>query len=153
MKIINQQLLNQLSDEARSNPRLRKNFNIHPKDSFPAHRLLNAIEPDSYIRPHRHLDPMKDETFIILKGKLGIIVFDEDGGVSEKILLDAKGDNVGVDLPSGVFHAAISLEEGTVFFEAKAGPYLPLTDEEQPSWAPENGAAAAEYLAELKRLF
>ena len=87
MQIINRQLLNQLSDEARSNPRLRKNLNIHPNDGFPAHRLLNAIEPDSYIRPHRHLDPLKDETFIILKGKLGIIVFDNDGGINEKILL------------------------------------------------------------------
>lgn len=153
MQIINRQLLNQLSDEARSNPRLRKNFNIHPADSFPAHRLLNAIEPDSYIRPHRHLDPLKDETFIILRGKLGIIVFDNDGGISEKILLDAKGDNIGVDLPSRTFHTAISLEEGTIFFEAKAGPYLPLTAEEQPSWAPESDAAADEYLAELKRLF
>lgn len=153
MKIVNRQLLDQISAEARSNPRLRKNFNIHQVDSFPAQRLLNAVEPDSYIRPHRHLDPLKDETFVIIRGRLGIIVFDNSGEISEKILLDAEGENIVADIPSGVFHTAVSLAEGTVFFEAKAGPYLPLTEDEIPSWSPESGAGADQYLAGLKRLF
>lgn len=153
MKMINRQLLDQLSEDARSNPRLRKNYNIHPADDFPAHRLLNAIEPDSYIRPHRHLDPHKDETFIIIRGKLGILFFDNLGTIMEKIILDAHGDNAGVDVPSGVFHAAVSLEAGTIFFEAKAGPYLPLSTEETAPWAPEDGLEAKEYLAALKRQF
>ncbi|HTG82888.1 MAG TPA: WbuC family cupin fold metalloprotein, partial [Geobacteraceae bacterium] len=57
MKIIDQHLLDQLSAEAANNPRLRKNHNIHPSDDFCCHRLFNAVEPGSYIRPHRHLDP------------------------------------------------------------------------------------------------
>lgn len=153
MKIIDRKLLDEISSGARVNPRLRKNLNIHPDDGFPAHRLLNAIEPESYIRPHRHLDPLKDETFIILRGKLGIIVFDDDGRISSKILIDPQGENLGVDVPAGVFHTAISLAEGTIFFEAKAGPYLPLTADETPAWAPEGGSAAKEYLAGLKRQF
>jgi cupin fold WbuC family metalloprotein len=112
------------------------------------------MEPASYIRPHRHLDPLKDETFMIVRGRLGVIVFADDGTVTGTILLDAMGDNLGVDLPSGCFHTAVSLAEGTIFFETKAGPYLPLTPEELPSWAPDGSSPeAAAYLVSLQKLF
>lgn len=153
MKIINSQLLDEVTAAAKSNPRLRKNWNIHPHDNFPAHRLLNAMEPASYIRPHRHLNPLKDETFMIVRGKLGILIFDDRGVVTEKVLLAAGGDNLGADIPAGVFHTAVSLEEGTIFFEAKAGPYAPLADNEKPDWAPEDGPAAVNYLDSLKNEF
>jgi len=153
MKIINKLLLDEITAAARENPRLRQNWNIHPADDFPAHRLLNAMEPASYIRPHRHLDPLKDETFMIVRGRLGIVVFDDNGGVTEKLLLDAEGENLGADIPSGVFHTAVSLREGTIFFEAKAGPYIPLTEAEKAPWAPEEGITATEYLRALQNEF
>ncbi|HZV80767.1 MAG TPA: WbuC family cupin fold metalloprotein [Geobacteraceae bacterium] len=154
MKIINKQLLDDLTVAAQDGPRLRKNWNIHPDDAFPAHRLLNAMEPASYIRPHRHLDPLKDETFMIVRGRLGVIVFADDGAVTEAVLLDAGGEILGVDIPSGCFHTAVSLDEGTIFFEAKAGPYLPLAEEEKAPWAPEDASPmAAAYLDSLKNLF
>jgi len=154
MKIVDRRLLDQLSIQARENPRLRKNWNIHPSDDFCCHRLLNAIEPGSYIRPHRHLDPTKDETFMIVRGRLGVILFDEAGLVAKKILLAADGDTLAVDIPHGIFHAAVSLAPGTIFFEAKAGPYLPLADGERAAWAPEDGTAdVAPYLSDLAALF
>lgn len=153
MKIINKQLLDEVTAAAKANPRLRKNWNIHPRDDFPAHRLLNAMEPASYIRPHRHLDPFKDETFMIVRGKLGILLFDDNGKVTEKLLLEAGGDNIGADIPSGIYHTAVSLAAGTIFFEAKAGPYAPLADNEKPGWAPEDGPAAPGYLETLKNEF
>lgn len=154
MKIVDRRLLDQLSAQARENPRLRKNWNIHPSDDFCCHRLLNAVEPGSYIRPHRHLDPTKDETFVIVRGRLGVILFDEAGLVAKKILLAADGDTLALDIPHGIFHGAVSLAPGTVFFEAKAGPYLPLADGEKAVWAPEDGTAdVAPYLASLAALF
>jgi cupin fold WbuC family metalloprotein len=154
MKIINRQLLDEITAAAQGNTRHRKNWNIHPNDGFPAHRLLNAMEPESYIRPHRHLDPLKDETFMIVRGKLGILIFDDTGTVKEKVLLDAEGEIIGADIPSGQFHAAVSLENGTIFFEAKAGPYVPLQENEKALWAPEEGSAGAGgYLAEMKAGF
>jgi cupin fold WbuC family metalloprotein len=154
MTIISKQTLSELTGQARTNPRLRKNLNLHPNDDFPAHRLLNAMEPASYIRPHRHLDPNKAETFIIMAGRLGVLLFDDNGEVVEKLLLDAAGDNLGVDIPAGVFHTAVSLEEGTVFFEAKVGPFRLLTEEEKAPWAPEDGSAeVAPYLDSMKKSF
>ena len=154
MHIIDRKLLDRLSTQAGENPRLRKNWNIHESDDFCCHRLLNAIEPGSYIRPHRHLDPTKNETFLIVRGRLGVILFDEKGVVTETVLLAAGGETCGVDVLLGLYHSAVSLAPGTVFFEAKAGPYRPLLPEEQVAWAPVDGSAeTVAYLASLKGLF
>ena len=154
MHIIDQRLLDELSAQARTNPRLRKNHNLHPADDFCCHRLFNAIEPGSYIRPHRHLDPAKDETFVIIRGRLGVIMFDEGGQVAGTALLAPGEGAIAVDIPHGRFHTAVSLDEGTIFFEAKAGPYLPLAEGEKARWAPEDGAPeAASYLESLRGLF
>lgn len=154
MKVITDELVRQVSGEARMSPRLRMNHNIHPSDESRCHRLLNAIEPGSYIRPHRHLDPEKDEAFIILSGRLGIIHFTDDGSVAEVIELSRTNGNLAVDIPHGIYHTAVSLESGTVFYEAKAGPYLPLMDEEKAPWAPaDNRSSVMPYLETLRSLF
>ena len=154
MKVITRELVAQVSAEARQNPRLRTNHNIHPSDESRCHRLLNAIEPGSYIRPHRHLDPEKDEAFILMSGRLGIVTFTEVGAVTGSVLLSHAGGNLAVDIPHGVYHTAVSLESGTVFYETKAGPYRQLTEDEAVAWAPEAGdPEAQEFLLQLRSLF
>lgn len=146
--------MDDLTIQARKNPRLRKNYNLHPSDDFCCHRLLNAIEPDSYIRPHRHLDKNKDESFVLLRGRLGIMTFADDGSILATSILSAATETVIADIPHGIFHTAISLESGTVFFEAKAGPYNPLTDAEKAPWAPEEDCSeASSYFVALKAVF
>ena len=137
MKIINHELVAKVSAEARQNPRLRSNYNLHQSDESRCHRLLNAIEPGSYIRPHRHLDPEKDEAFVLMNGRLGVITFTDDGEVAGTVLLSHASGNLAVDIPHGAYHTAISLESGTVFYETKAGPYRQLNENEKVSWAPE----------------
>jgi cupin fold WbuC family metalloprotein len=155
--LIDAALLDEVSAEARAAPRGRKNRNFHPRDDYPGHRLLNAIEPGSYIAPHRHLDPAKDETMVVLRGALGLVVFNDAGHVvrTEKVGgSDTPNGLVGIDIPHGTWHTVFALEPGTVFLEAKSGPYLALTDAERAPWAPaENAAEAPAYLAGLRRLF
>ena len=152
--LIDATLLDQLCADAAAAPRRRKNFNFHPHADAPAHRLLNALQPDTYIRPHRHLAADKDETYIVVRGRLGLIVFDAAGGVTTTQTLGATGTVLGVDIPYGTWHSAVALAPDTVFFEAKAGPYLSLTAEEIAPWAPAEGTAeAAAYLARLTALF
>lgn len=154
MRVVDQELLRQISLDAKESPRLRKNYNIHRSDNSRCHRLLNAIEPESYIRPHRHLDPEKDEAFIVMSGALGVITFDDGGNVAETVLLSHVTGNIAVDIPYGVFHTAVSMEAGTVFYETKAGPYLSLTEGEKAMWAPEEGSSLTfAYLEQLRRLF
>lgn len=146
-------LLDALCAEAAAGSRRRKNHNFHPADDYPANRLLNAMQPDSYIQPHRHLDPNKDETFVVLRGLLGLFVFDDAGGVVRGTKVGPGATAIGVDIPHGTWHTAIALEPDTVFLEAKAGPYLPFTEAERAPWAPpENSPDAVHYLVILKAL-
>lgn len=152
--LIDAALLDEVTHRARNSDRGRKNHNFHPSDDAPAHRLLNAMEPGSYLQPHRHLDPSKDETFVVLRGAFGVVLFDEAGNVSRTSLLRADGETLGINIPSGTFHSLVCFEPGSVFFEAKAGPYLPLTPEEKAPWAPGEGdAGAPAYLEKLFALF
>lgn len=154
MKVITRELLAEASAEARQNPRRRQNYNLHPSDESRCHRLLNAIEPGSYIRPHRHLDPEKDEAFILMSGRLGVVTFTDDGSVAGTVLLSQSSGNLAVDIPHGVYHAAISLESGTVFYEAKAGPYRQLNKDEKVTWAPEESdPQAQDFILRLQSLF
>ncbi|MHB8347776.1 MAG: WbuC family cupin fold metalloprotein [Acidiferrobacterales bacterium] len=154
VQLIDQTLLDTVSRMARESSRRRKNHNFHATDDDASHRLLNAMEPDSYIQPHRHGDPAKDETIIALRGRIGIVFFDSSGAVTGTSVLGSAGPTLGLTIPHGVFHTLVALAPGTVFFETKAGPYRPLTAEEQGAWSPaEQDAAAPGYRARLARLF
>ena len=147
-------LLRDLTALAAVAPRRRKNHNFHADESARCQRLLNAVEPDSYIPPHRHLDPCKDETIVLLAGRIGIVFFDESGNVTSDAVLDASASRFGVTIPANTYHSLVSLTAGTVFFEAKGGPYAPLSENERAPWAPgENDATAPAFLATLRRRF
>jgi cupin fold WbuC family metalloprotein len=142
--------LDELCSRARASPRLRMNQNFHGMDD-PVHRLLNAIEPGSYVRPHRHLDPSKTETILMVRGALGLIVFDKMGVLREATRLEVHGGASGADLPVGVWHTLVSLEPGTVFFETKPGPYVSPKAGDVAAWAPAEGEPASRLLEERWR--
>jgi len=153
-QIIDRDFLERVSSQAKASPRRRRNHNFHASESDTCNRLLNAIEPDSYIQPHCHHESAKDETLIIVRGRLGVIFFDERGAVTATAMLAPAGESVGVNIPHGMYHTLVALDPGSVFFEAKAGPYVPLTSREKAPWAPAEGEPrASSYLADLKRLF
>jgi cupin fold WbuC family metalloprotein len=152
--LIDRTLLDSLTAEAERAPRRRKSRNFHPGDAYPAHRLLVAMEPESYVAPHRHLDPDKDETLIVVRGCLGVVIFRAENAVDRSILLQAGGEAIGIDIPHGVLHTVVALAAGTVFFEAKAGPYVPIAEAERAPWAPAEGTPeAVDYQEELRALF
>ena len=99
--LIDNALLDELCAAAAAHPRRRKNRNFHPRDDHPAHRLLNAMQPDSYIPPHRHLDPPKAEAWILLRGAVAFFTFEDDGRVRECLRLSAGSDHFGIDLVPG----------------------------------------------------
>lgn len=154
IQLIDQGLFAALSEQARQLPRRRTNRNFHLDNAAPAHRLVIAMEPDSYVVPHCHSDASKAESLLCLRGRLGVVFFSPAGEVERCITLEAGGEVLGVDIPAGVFHSVVALCSGTVFFEAKAGPYVPLGDHEKPAWAPPEGSPEVEaYLTGLSILF
>lgn len=123
MQIIDEQLLNSVSDQAKSSPRLRMNYNFHQSLDEKCHRFLNAVEPGTVVPIHKH--PTKDESFVVLRGKVKVSTYNDDGSIKESVVLNPKEGLYGVDIPKGVWHKVESLETGSCFFECKEGPFVP----------------------------
>jgi cupin fold WbuC family metalloprotein len=150
LKIISPNLLNGLTQKAKQSPRRRLNHNFHDDLADPINRMLNALEPGTYIQPHKHENPDKREIFIVLRGSLVVAFFDDSGKVIEFVLLDPKNGNYGVEVPVGTWHSLFTLEPGTVIYEVKDGPYSPLDDKNFAPWAPREGdSGCAEFLETL----
>ncbi len=151
--IIGVDLMQQAIEASRSSPRKRVILPLHKTPDAPLQRMLNAIQPDSYIQPHRHLYPPKQESIIVLQGSLLYLVFGAHGDVQEILTLAAGTPEFGFDSEAGIYHTFLALRADTVVFEVKPGPYEPTTDKDFASWAPgEDSAEVQNYLASLYRL-
>ena len=120
--IIDNHLLDEVSEQAKASPRLRMNYNFHQSLEDKCHRMLNAIEPGTDIPIHRH--PTKDESFVVLRGKVRSTTYNDDGSVIDSVVLSQEDGLYGVDIPKGVWHNLESLESGSVVFECKEGPFV-----------------------------
>ena len=124
---ITQAILDGLTEQAKSSPRLRMNFDLRDSDSDNSQRLLNAIEPGSPLPIHRHQNT--SETMVCLRGKLQVEYYDELERIcSDSFILEPNGLNVAVSIPMGVWHTVHALESGTCILEMKNGAYEPLLD-------------------------
>jgi len=148
MKYIDNTLLDSLTAQAKASPRQRAHYNLHPELNDRVQRLCIAMEPGTYVRPHRHSDPETWEILMILRGSLALIIFDDSGMVIERTVLKAGGPVLVVEFSQNTWHAPASLETGTVVFEIKQGPYRPIAEKNLANWAPaEDMPAAANFLA------
>jgi cupin fold WbuC family metalloprotein len=138
---------------SRQSPRGRIICPFHPSAGDTLHRMLNVIQPRSYIQPHRHGTPPKAESIVVLQGAIGCVIFNDLGAVEQVHVLGANRTGFGIDIHPGVFHTFFALEADTVLFEAKQGPYEKISDKDFAVWAPKEGAEeAAAYLDQLYRL-
>ena len=128
-----------ISEQAQSSQRQRKNYNFHIIAADPFQRLINAIEPYSYIQTHKHENPDKREVFFVLKGRMLVVEFNNDGEIIDHIVLDTLNGNMAVEIPERTWHTIISLEKGSVSYECKDGPYDPDDDKNFAIWAPKEG--------------
>lgn len=154
MKVFSADYLNELTAQAQSSPRMRQHRNIHESYADPCQRLFNAVEPGSYIRPHRHAADPRDELLIAVRGLMVLVTFDEQGMVTGVVRfgVDRKGEslNVGAEVPANTWHTVIALEPGCVLLEVKAGPFDPNQPKDLAAWAPDEcGPNAKQYLEKL----
>lgn len=135
--IMTQKILDKAVALSRKSPRKRIIYPFHKSDNDMLHRMLNAIQPNSYVRPHMHNDPPKSESVVMLRGALKYIIFESDGSVKDHFVLKAGTSRFGVDLEPGVIHSMAALEPDTVLYESKTGPYVKLNDKQFAAFSPE----------------
>ena len=124
---ITQAILDGLTEQAKSSPRLRMNLDLRNADADNSQRMLNAIEPGSQLPIHRH--QKTSETIICLRGKLQVEYYDDLERVcSDSFILEPNGTNVAVNIPIGQWHTVHALESGTCLLEMKNGKYETLSD-------------------------
>lgn len=124
--IISEELLTSISTKAKESPRLRMNYNLHESLDAKVQRLFNAMEPGTVIPIQRHQNTA--ETLIIVRGKMKVVLYDDNKNVIEEAILSHEAGNYGVHIPIGVWHCVEILEPNTVMFEVKEGPYAPLAE-------------------------
>jgi cupin fold WbuC family metalloprotein len=136
MKLIDKTLLDAVTAQAKASPRLRMNYNFHGDLADPVNRLLNAMEPGTYLRPHRHCRPDRHELFLLLRGRVALFLFDDKGRITDTVTLDPLNGRYGGEILPGIWHGLLVLEPASVICEVKEGPFAPLTPENLAPWAP-----------------
>lgn len=121
--VIDDKILDDLSAQAKASPRLRMNYNFHHSLDELCHRMLNALEPGTEVPIHHH--PDKDETFVILRGKIRVTTYNDDGSIIDSVVLCQDDGIFGVDIPKNVWHTLEALEPNSCIFECKQGPFVP----------------------------
>lgn len=154
MKIFTSEYLDELSGLAVDNPRKRQHRNVHQSYEEACQRLFNAIEPGSYIRPHRHASDPRDELLIAIRGVMALVTFDEQGDATRFLRFGSEKSSValavGAEVPANTWHTVIALEAGCILLEVKAGPFDSSLPKDLAPWAPDEGSAAAQnYLNQL----
>ena len=142
--------LDTLKNQTKQSARKRVNYNFHKVPEDPLQRMLQALNKGTYVQPHKHENPDKREVFLILQGRAAVLAFNDTGEIVNQIVLDHKTENYGVEIPERTWHTIIALEDDTVIYEVKDGPWSPLDDKDFAPWAPKEGESGCmEYLEKL----
>lgn len=113
---------------------------IHRKQEAEVQRMINFLQPGTYIRPHQHPLPHASESLVLINGSIRFYTFDEEGVVLSKKKINSKPVPGVLDIEPRVWHSFVVLEKDTILFECKKGPYKVETDKTFASWSPEEGS-------------
>ena len=124
--VMDKKILDELSAQAKANPRLRQAMDLRNSSEDPSQRMLNALEPGTVMPRHRHKDT--SETCVCIRGHFEEYFYDEHGNLTDTI--DMVPGGVVLNIEKGQWHSLKCLESGTVLLEAKDGKYRPLSSDE-----------------------
>lgn len=145
-------LFTQLLHEAQNSPRKRSHHNLHRSYDDPVQRLLIGLVKGTYVRPHYHTQPDKWEMILVLRGSVGVLLFDHAGVVHKRYELLQHGSLLGLEIDPGTYHTIFPLTDEAIVLEIKKGPYSPAEPEDFAAWAPvEGGKGVRRFLAWAER--
>ena len=126
--VLDTNLLDALTAQAKVSPRLRMNFDLRNSPNDQSQRMLNALEPGTVMPIHRHRH--SSETVVVLRGKVKWVYYNDQKEITNTFIVAPGSDLVGLSVPMGQWHSLECLETGTVIFESKDGAYEPMQEED-----------------------
>ena len=126
--IIDQNLLDELTAQAKANPRLSQAYDLRTTSDDKSQRMLNALETGTIMPIHRHRNT--SETMVMVRGKLIERFYDDNGNITDEFVMEPCGQYPMVQIESGQWHSLEILESGTVIFESKDGAYKALSEDD-----------------------
>ena len=126
--LIDTNLLNTLSAQAKASPRLRMNYDLRNTPEDHSQRMLNAVEPGTVMPIHRHRD--SSETVVVLRGKVKWLYYNDKGEITDTFIVAPNSDLIGLSVPIGQWHSLESLESGSVILETKDGLWEAMKEED-----------------------
>jgi len=136
-------------EASRQSPRKRMILPIHRKQNAEVQRLINFLQPGTYIRPHKHPMDHATESIVILKGSIRFFTLDDEGSALTDQILKSTPIPAVIDIEPNIWHTFIVMEEDTILFECKKGPYNAETDKLFAKWTPDESESNA--LQKLKK--
>jgi cupin fold WbuC family metalloprotein len=136
---IDQKLLDEMALKSRVAERGRAHYTFHKSDDDTLQRMLNAMQPGTYLQPHKHENPDKREVFLVLTGKFLVVEFEKNGTITDYMILDAKSHQYAAEIAERTYHTIICLKPDSIVYELKDGPYNPIDDKNFANWAPKEG--------------
>jgi len=118
----------------------RAHLNTHDSLDADVQRLFIATSRDTYIRPHRHNEPHKWEFFVIIVGRMDLLIFGDEGEIVERCRLSA-ADTRAVEVPAGIWHSYVCCQPGTIALEVKQGAYEPNPETDLAPWSPDENSS------------
>ncbi len=151
IKVVTNDDVNGLNQKACEVERKRAHLNLHDNENANVQRLLMAMEPETYIAPHRHIEPHKWEMLVLLTGEMDLLIFDDDGQLLSRTPMSLTSTRI-VQLPAKTWHTFVAKHAGTLALEIKEGPYIAKTDKDFAPWAPlEHSQGVPACLAALRK--
>lgn len=152
-QLFDAEFFQQLQNQAQQSPRKRSNTNLHQDYNDVVQRMFITLEHDSYVKPHQHSSSEKWECFLMVQGQVAFLIFDDNGYLKHRHILDASGPNKGIEIEPFTWHSVVALTKQATFFEVKQGPYTQPQDKDFSTWAPNEGEPEVpEFLDKLRQL-
>ena len=140
MKLIDEELLSMLHEQAMNNERKRMNYDLRTSLDDTSQRMLNSLEVGTKVSIHRHLKT--SESIICLEGCLDWVFYEEMAGVDTggpvhdgetaadeiqfvevaRFRVCPREKVYGIQVHKGAWHS-IEVHEPSTIFEAKDGRY------------------------------
>lgn len=153
IQVVSSSLIKRLVKMASESPNGRAQWSLagEQRERELIQSIVNAIQPESYMRPHKHENPDKTEIVTILKGRVALVYFNEDGSIFQTVFLEEVGPVDTVRTPPGIYHTSVSLEKDSAILSVIQGPYDKQTHKQPAPWAPaeEDHEAGQKYLQQI----